>query len=159
MPFNFLFLGQAHALFPRGRIVHCRRSPLDTALSIYFTHFSGSHDFAYRREDIVHYYRDYLRLMEHWRTVLPPDRFIEIDYEALVADQEVVSRRLVAFCGLDWDEAVLDFHGTDRPIMTASAWQARQPVYRSSTERWRHYEPWLGELRQLLPENLGHSRS
>jgi tetratricopeptide (TPR) repeat protein len=159
MPFNFLFLGQAHALFPKGRIVHCRRSPLDTALSIYFTHFSGSHDFAYRREDIVHYYRGYLRLMEHWRTVLPPDRFIEIDYEALVADQEAVSRRLVAFCGLDWDEAVLDFHGTDRPIMTASAWQARQPVYRSSTERWRNYEPWLGELRQLLPENLGHSRS
>jgi hypothetical protein len=152
MPFNFLFLGLIHRLFPGARIIHCRRAPIDTALSIYFTHFSGTHDFAYRRDDIVHYYREYLRLMDHWRAILPPDRLLEVDYEDMVADPEAVSRRMVAFSGLDWDPACLDFHKTDRPILTASAWQARQPVYRNSTARWKHYEPWLGALRQLLPE-------
>ncbi len=151
MPFNFLFLGYIHRLFPNARIIHCRRSPIDTALSIYLTRFAGTHDFACRRADIVHYIREYQRLMAHWRGVLPPDRFLEIDYETLVADQETVSRSLVAFCGLGWDDACLDFHSNDRGIVTASAWQARQPVYQSSAERWRRYEPWLGELRQLLP--------
>jgi tetratricopeptide (TPR) repeat protein len=150
MPYNFLTVGTVHALFPRTHIIHCRRSPIDTALSIYVTRLAGAHHFAYDRGDIVYYYRDYLRLMEHWRAILPPDRFIEIDYEELIADQEGVTRRMIAFCGLDWDQACLDFHKTDRPIVTASAWQARQPVYRSSTERWRNYEPWLGELRALL---------
>ncbi len=153
MPFNFLFLGYIHALFPNARIVHCRRAAIDTALSIYVTRFAGTHDFACRKADIVAYFQEYRRLMAHWRKVLPPDRFLEIDYETLVADQEAVSRSLVAFCGLDWDEACLDFHNKDRGIVTASAWQARQPVYRSSAERWRHYEPWLGELGQLLTEN------
>ncbi len=150
MPFNFLFLGYIHRLFPHARIIHCRRSPIDTALSIYLTRFAGTHDFACRRADIVHYIREYQRLMAHWREVLPPYRFLEIDYETLVADQEAVSRSLVAFCGLGWDDACLDFHSHDRGIVTASAWQARQPVYQSSAERWRRYEPWLGELRQLL---------
>ena len=151
MPFNFLFLGYIHRLFPNARIIHCRRSPIDTALSIYLTRFAGTHDFACRRADIVHYVWEYQRLMAHWRGVLPPDRLLEIDYETLVADQEAVSRSLVAFCGLGWDDACLDFHATDSGIVTASAWQARQPVYRSSAERWRRYEPWLDELRQLLP--------
>jgi tetratricopeptide (TPR) repeat protein len=153
MPFNFLFLGYINSLFPHARIIHCRRSPIDTALSIYLTRFAGTHDFACRRADIVHYIREYQRLMAHWRGALPPDRFLEIDYETLVADQEAVSRSLVAFCGLEWDDACLDFHANDRAIVTASAWQARQPVYQSSTERWRRYEHWLGELRQLLAEN------
>jgi tetratricopeptide (TPR) repeat protein len=151
MPYNFLTVGTVHALFPKAHIIHCRRSPIDTALSIYLTRLVGAHHFAYDRGDIVYYYREYLRLMEHWRATLPADRFIEIDYEDLITDQEAVTRRLIAFCGLEWDAACLDFHKTARPIVTASAWQARQPVYRSSTERWRNYEPWLGELRALLP--------
>jgi tetratricopeptide (TPR) repeat protein len=156
MPFNFLFLDRLQRLFPNARIVHCRRNPVDTALSIYFTRFSPStnfaqiSNFAYDRGDIVRAYRAYLRLMEHWRGVLSPDRFIEIDYEALVADPETVARRLVAFCDLEWDRACLDFHRANRPIGTASAWQARQPIYRTSVERWRNYEPGLGELRELL---------
>jgi hypothetical protein len=150
MPFNFLFLGHIHRLFPNARIIHCRRLPVDTALSIYLTRFAGLHDFTASREDIVRYYQEYRRLMAHWRAVLPPDRFLDIDYEDLVADPDSVSRRMVAFCGLEWDDACRDSHKTDRPIVTASVWQARQPVYRSSAERWRRYEPWLGELRLLL---------
>jgi tetratricopeptide (TPR) repeat protein len=149
MPTNFLLLGQIHALFPKARIIHCRRDPLDTALSIYLTRFAGIHGFANDRAAIVAYSREYARLMAHWRAVLPTDRFIEIDYEALVAEPESVSRRLIEFCGLDWDPACLDFHNTDRPIATASAWQARQPIFQTSVERWRHYEPWLGELSDL----------
>jgi len=150
MPTNFLALGLVHRLFPRARIIHCRRNPVDTSLSIYFTRFARGSEFSNSREDIAAYYREYLRLMDHWRRVLPPDRFIEIDYERLVADQETASRALVAFCGLDWDDSCIDFHKTDRPIATASAWQARQPLYRTSVERWRRYEPWLGELRDLM---------
>jgi tetratricopeptide (TPR) repeat protein len=155
MPHNFLLLGDIHRLFPKARIVHCRRNPIDTALSLYFSRFIGSHEFAFSRRDIVFYYREYLRLMDHWRKILPKHNFMEIDYEELVVDQEAVSRRLVAFSGLDWDDACLNFHETDRPIVTASAWQARQPVYRSSAERWRHYEPWLGEFSELLPLTKG----
>ena len=155
MPFNFLFLDIVQRLLPNARIVHCRRNPVDTALSIYFARFTAAtgfariNDFAYARKDIVRAYRDYLRLMEHWRGVLSSDRFIEIDYEGLVADPEAVARRLVAFCGLEWDKACLDFHRANRPIATASAWQARQPIYRSSVERWRNYEPWLGDFAGL----------
>jgi tetratricopeptide (TPR) repeat protein len=151
MPFNFRLLGSIHQLFPRARIIHCRRNPVDNALSLYFTRFTRRHRFTYRREDIVAFYEQYRRLMAHWRAVLPADRFLEIDYERLVADQESVSRDLLAFCGLEWDDSCLNFHETDRPIATASAWQARQPLYRSSAERWRRYEPWLGVLRTLAP--------
>jgi len=153
MPYNFLVLGLVHRLFPKARIIHCRRNPLDTALSIYFARFTRVNDFSYSRGDIVAYYREYLRQMAHWRAVLPADRLIEVDYEELIADPEATSRRLVAFCGLEWDEACRESHKTDRPIRTASAWQARQPIYATSAERWRRYEPWLGELRQLLPRD------
>jgi tetratricopeptide (TPR) repeat protein len=151
MPYNFLFLGLVHRLFPGARIIHCRRNPIDTALSLYFNRFGKTQEFTWSRSDIVFYHRQYERLMKHWRTALPADRFLEIDYEKLVADQEAVSRRMVAFCGLDWDGACLDFHNTARPVATASAWQVRQPLYNSSVDRWRRYEPWLGELRELLP--------
>ena len=90
--------------------------------------------------------------MEHWRTILPAERLLEIDYEELIANRNAMTRRLVGFCGLDWDDTCLPPERNDRLIKTASVWQARQPVYSSSVERWRRYEPWLGELRQLLPE-------
>ena len=160
MPYNFLALGFLHRRFPNARIVHCRRNPADTALSIYSTRFSASagvawmNGFAYKRSDIVFYHREYSRMMAHWRAVLPANRFVEIDYERLVVDPETTARNLVAFCGLEWDAACLDFHRTERTIETASAWQARQPIYRTSANRWRHYEPWLGEFRELLPPTI-----
>ncbi len=154
MPQNILAAGLISGLFPNARIIHCRRHPLDVALSIYFTQFVGDEPFCYDRASIVAYYEDYLRLAAHWRLALPADRFMEVDYEDLVAEQEQVSRAIVAFCRLEWDNACLKFHDTDRPIHTASAWQARQPIYVSSRQRWRHYERWLGEfaaLRNLSP--------
>jgi hypothetical protein len=89
--------------------------------------------------------------MDHWRAVLPRESFIEVDYEDLIADREAVTRRLIAFSGLDWDDACLMPERNERTVRTASLWQARQPVYSTSVARWRRYEPWLGELRELLP--------
>src|SRR5262249_51158050 len=107
-------------------------------------------DFAYDREDMVHCYRHYLRLMAHWRNALPADRLLDIQYEELVANREAVTRKLIAFCGLDWNDACLRSERNRRAVQTASVWQARQPVYKTSVARWRHYEPWLGSLRELL---------
>jgi len=152
MPFNFGLLGVIHRALPRATLVHCRRHPIDTCLSIYTTSFESNLDFAGDRRSLVAYYRLYERLMAHWREVLPPDRLVEVDYEALVADPEPHTRRLVAACGLPWDDACLAPHRNTRTVITASLWQARQPIYRSSVERWRRYEPWLGELRELAPQ-------
>ncbi len=151
MPFNFLWLGLIHLNFPNARVIHCRRNPIDTCLSIYTNQFSTRWEFSSDRGDLAFYYRQYLRLMDHWRSVLPPDRLLEVDYEELTADPEGSAGRLIAFCGLDWEPACLQpEHNRDR-VRTASAWQARQPIYRRSVERWRRYEPWLGELRRLEP--------
>ena len=151
-PLNFEALGLILAALPRARIIHCRRAPIDTAVSIYFTEFSASLGFAFDRGDIVHAWRQYRRLMAHWRAVLPERSLLEVDYEDLVADPEPQIRRLVAFAGLDWNEACLTPERNDRVVKTASLWQVRQPIYRSSVERWRTYEPWLGELAELIGE-------
>lgn len=92
----------------------------------------------------------------HWRTVLPCDRFLEVDYETLVADREAVTRKLITFTGLGWHDACMQPERNGRAVTTASLWQARQPVFRTSVERWRRYEPWLGELRQLLGTSATH---
>jgi tetratricopeptide (TPR) repeat protein len=146
MPFNFMRLGLIHVLLPNARIIHCRRNPIDTCLSIYATLFDGKMDFAASKAALALYYKQYARLMDHWEKVLPPGRFTEIRYEELIANREVETRRLIAFAGLDWDEACLLPERNGRTVNTASVWQARQPVYASSVERWRRYQPWLGEL-------------
>jgi tetratricopeptide (TPR) repeat protein len=155
MPFNFLLLGLIREVFPHATIVHCRRHPIDTCLSIFVTDLETGYEFAADRSDLVFIYRSYLRLMDHWRSVLPSAHFIEVDYEALVADPERSIPPLVAACGLDWNDACLTPHQNARRIATASLWQARQPIYRTSVKRWRRYEPWLGELRELLEDTQG----
>jgi hypothetical protein len=124
---------------------------VDTALSIYTTPFANRSDFAADRASIVGVYRHYLKLMDHWRMALPPGVLFEAPYEAIVADPESWSRALVDFCGLDWDDACLRPEANRRVVKTASLWQARQPIYSDSVDRWRRYEPWLGELRELAP--------
>ena len=150
LPFNCLRLGAIHALMPNARIIHCRRDPIDTCLSIYSNLLKSRVSFAARKDDLTFCYRQYLRVMEHWRNVLPPESFIEVQYEQLIADRDAETRRLVAFTGLAWNDLCLRPDANTRAIDTASAWQARQPVYETSVQRWRHYEPWLGELRQLI---------
>ncbi len=150
MPLNFQWAGLIHTVLPRATIIHCRRSPIDTALSIHRTHFSHRMSFPTGGTALVGYMREYERLCAHWRRVLPRERFIEIDYETLVADPEPVIRGMVAACGLEWDDACLRPDRNGRVVRTASKWQARQPIYRTAVARWRDYEPWLGALRELL---------
>lgn len=148
-PFNFLWAGLINLVFPNAIIVHCRRSALDTCLSISSTYFAARPDFPTFGADLAAYYRQYLRLMAHWRAVLPADRFVEVDYEALVTDPEPQVKRLIAACGLAWDPACLHPELNTRVVRTPSKWQARQPIAAGSVGRWRRYEPWLGDLRDL----------
>ena len=152
MPFNFLWAGLIHVAFPRAIIIHCRRAAVDTALSIHQTHFHPSVAFPTGGADLVAYFRGYQRLIDHWRSVLPADRFIEVDYEELTGSPEPVTRRIIAACGLDWHDACLRPESNPRAVNTPSKWQTRQPIYRTSVARWRRYEPWLGPLRALADD-------
>ncbi len=149
-PTNFLFLGLIHAALPQARIIHMRRNPIDTCLSIYFQHFEASNTYATDLEDLAHYYREYRRLMGHWRTVLAPGALLELSYEDLVADVHACSRRMLDFLRIPWDPRCLEFDRTTRPVVTASRWQVRQKIGRSSVERWRHYEKFVESLKPLL---------
>jgi tetratricopeptide (TPR) repeat protein len=152
MPFNFLWAGLIHVAFPRAIIIHCRRAAVDTALSIHQTHFHPSLAFPTGDAELVAYFRSYQRLTDHWRSVLPADRFIEVDYEDLTRAPEPVIRRIIAACGLAWHDACLRPESNPRAVKTPSKWQTRQPIYHTSVARWRRYEPWLGPLRALIDD-------
>jgi tetratricopeptide (TPR) repeat protein len=150
MPTNFLFLGLIHAALPHARIIHMRRNPIDTCLSIYFQHFEAANAYANDLEDLAHYTIEYRRLMQHWRTVLPADVLLEVPYDGLVSDLAAWSRKMLEFIALPWDSRCLDFHRTARTVVTASKWQVRQELFASSVERWRQYEKFLGPLERLI---------
>jgi tetratricopeptide (TPR) repeat protein len=150
MPANFRFIGLIRLILPNARIIHTRRNAADTCLSCFSKSFKGGVDFAYDLGELGRYWRAYDAMMDHWRRVLPDGVMLEVEYESLVADFEPQARKLVAHCGLDWDEQCLAFSETNRPVRTASAAQVREPIYKSSLERWRRYEnilqPLLHEL-------------
>ncbi len=152
MPFNFLWAGLIHMTFPRAIIIHCRRVAVDTALSIHQTHFHPGFAFPTGGAELVAYFRTYQRLTDHWRSVLPADRFVEVDYEDLTRVPEPVIRRIIAACGLTWHDACLRPERNPRAVKTPSRWQTRQPIYRTSVARWRRFEPWLGPLRALVDD-------
>lgn len=150
MPDNYSALGLIPVLFPRAKVIHCRRDLRDVAVSCWMTNFRKVR-WANDHGHIVARFADYQRLMEHWRQALPIP-VLDIDYQETVEDLEGVARRLVAFCGLGWDPACLAFHKTERPVRTASATQVRQPIYRRSLARWKHYENELAPLFARLPQ-------
>ena len=145
MPDNILLLGYIAVLFPRARIIVCRRDPRDVCLSCYFKPFGDGMVWTFDLKELSARSVEIERLMEHWRTVLPLN-MIDVRYEDLVADLEGESRRVIEFLGLPWDPACLAFHETERPVMTASYWEVRQALYTSSLGRWRHYRKYLGPL-------------
>lgn len=152
MPANFLALGLIHLMLPNARIVHLRRNAADVSLSGFTKLFNRSQYHSYDLAEMGRYYAAYARLMEHWRQVLPAGAFLDVQYEELVADREAQTRRLIDFCGLEWHDACLEHHKTERSVKTASITQVRQPVYNSSVERWRHYEQFLQPLLDALGE-------
>jgi Flp pilus assembly protein TadD len=152
-PANTEYLGIIHSVFPQARIIHMSRDPIDTCLSCYFQHFSSALSFSFDLDALAHYYRQFHRLMAHWRSVLPAGAILDVPYEALVTDQEKWTRRVIEFLELDWDERCLNFQDTQRAVATASTWQVRQKMHQGSVQRWRRYRKHIGPLREL--EKLG----
>jgi hypothetical protein len=146
LPNNFIHLGLIHILFPNARIIHCRREPRDACTSMFCQYFPHGHAISHDLFKLGVFYKQYLRLMTHWRAVLPANTMIEVDYEELVTNQEAQSRRLVEFIGLEWDEACLDFYKKKRLVYTASSKQVTKPIYTSSIGRWKRYEKHLQPL-------------
>lgn len=151
MPLNILWAGLIHLALPRATLIHCRRAGIDIATSIHRTYFNPYVSFPTGGAELVAAIRAVERLTAHWREVLPANRFIEVDYEQLACAPEPAIRRLIAACGLSWDEACLRPEHNPRVIKTPSKWQARQPIHRDAIESWRRYEPWLGPLAALVP--------
>jgi tetratricopeptide (TPR) repeat protein len=150
MPANFLYAGLIHTVFPGARIIHMQRHPLDTCLSVYFQNFFNVSPYANDLGSLAHYYGEYLRIMAHWRSVLPQHALLEVPYEGLVEDAEGWTRRMLEFIALPWDPKCLEFHQTDRVVITASKWQVRQKINASSVGRWRNYEKHVAPLQHLM---------
>ena len=151
LPGNFLRIGLIRLILPNARIIHTTRHPIDTCLSCYSKLFTNGLLFSYDLGELGRYYRSYRELMDHWRRVLPPDAILDVSYEDVVDDLEAQARRLIDYCGLPWDDRCINFHRNARTVRTASSVQVRQPLFRSSIERWRHYESHLDSLLDELP--------
>lgn len=148
-PDNFLYIGLIKAMFPRARVIHTRRDPIDNCLSLYFTHLGPAMAYATSLLDAAHWYRQYARLMAHWKALYPQD-IHDVDYDQLVARPRPVIESLLRFCDLPWDDACLSFHQAVARVATPSNWQVRKPLYKGSSGRWRHYRSHVGPLLAAL---------
>jgi tetratricopeptide (TPR) repeat protein len=157
MPNNFRHVGLIHLILPNARIIDARREPMACCFSNFKQLFANGQEFTYSIEDIARYYRTYLELMRHWDDALP-GRVLRVSYEDVVEHLERNVRRILDFCGLEFERACLDFHKTERSVRTASSEQVRQPIFRQGLEQWRHFEPWLGGLREALGDALERYR-
>ena len=149
MPRNFFFIGLIKLALPQAKIIHCKRSPLDTCLSCYSIHFPYGQEFSNDLTDLGQYYQEYDRLMVHWKKVLGDD-ILDVSYEHLVEDPKLGTEKLLAFCDLAWEDGCLEFHNTARQVTTASAAQVRQPIYKTAVKRWQRYANYLQPLIDAL---------
>ncbi|HEV7631485.1 MAG TPA: sulfotransferase [Steroidobacteraceae bacterium] len=149
MPNNLAHVGLIHLMLPNAKIIDARRHPLGCCFSAFKQHFARGQGFSYSLADVGHYYRDYVELMAHFDRVLP-GRVHRVFYEDMIDDTEGEVRRLLAYCGLDFEEACLHFHRNERAVRTASSQQVRQPIYRDAVEQWRNYDSWLDPLKRAL---------
>jgi hypothetical protein len=153
MPNNFRHIGLIHLMLPNAKIIDVRREPMACCFSNLKQLFARGQEFAYSMEDIARYYRTYLELMRHWDTVLA-GRIRRVWYEDVVEDLEGNVRRILEFCGLEFEPACIEFYETERSVSTASSEQVRQPIFRDGLVHWRNYEPWLGSLKDCLDDAL-----
>ncbi|MDB6084528.1 MAG: hypothetical protein JWN43_2409 [Gammaproteobacteria bacterium] len=153
MPNNCLNVGLIHLILPNAKIIDARRHPLGCCFSVFKQHFARGQNFSYALEDVGRYYRDYVELMAHFDAVLP-GRIHRVFYERVIEDTEGEVRRLLAFCGLPFEDQCLRFYENTRAVRTASSEQVRQPIFHEAVDHWRHYEPWLGPLKEALGPDL-----
>ena len=149
MPHNFLHIGFIYTILPNAKIICCTRDPMDNCLSIFKNHFTTGHYYSYDLQELGQYYNLYLDLMAHWKNTLPGFIY-DLNYEALISDQENQIRKLLEYCNLPWDNACLQFHKTRRKVATASKAQVRQPIYKDSVDLWKRYETQLEPLRAAI---------
>jgi hypothetical protein len=154
MPGNFHYIGLIKLILPNAKIVHISRHPLDNCISCFTRLFAHGQANTYDLEEIGHYYRCYKGLMDHWRTILPEGSFYDVRYENLVDNTEDQARKLIEYCGLEWDDSCLEFYKNKRSIRTASVTQVRQPIYKTSKQRWKNYEKFLGPMIKGLGDAL-----
>lgn len=154
MPANFRYLGLIRLMLPNAKIIHTRRHPMDTCVSCYTKLFNEGQGFSYNLNTLGRFYRAYEELMAHWRAIFPEGTILDLQYERLIDDFEGQTRRMLEFCGLDWDDAVRRFHENQRGVATASVMQVRQPLYNTSVQRWRRYEKHLNPLFNAMAEGL-----
>jgi len=150
-PPNFRLIGLIKIILPGAKVVHCMRDPMDNCLSIFKNNFATTNYFANNLKELGQYYNLYLDLMDHWRETIP-DSIYDISYEALVLNQEEETRKLLTYCQLPWEESCLDFHKTDRLVVTASFSQVRRPMYSGSVSLWKKYKDQLKPLRDELDQ-------
>jgi len=149
MPNNFRHIGLIHLILPNAKIIDARRNALACCFSNFKQLFASGQDFTYGLEDIGRYYRTYVELMGHWDSVLP-GRILRVEHEAVVDDLEATVRRILEFCGLEFEPQCVEFYKTERSIRTASSEQVRQPIFKEGIDQWRNFEPWLGPLKEAL---------
>jgi tetratricopeptide (TPR) repeat protein len=149
MPNNFRHIGLIHLILPNAKIIDARRNALACCFSNFKQLFASGQDFTYGLEDIGRYYRTYVELMAHWDSVLP-GRILRVEHEAVVDDLEATVRRILEFCGLEFEPQCVEFYKTERSIRTASSEQVRQPIFKEGIDQWRNFEPWLGPLKEAL---------
>jgi hypothetical protein len=149
MPNNFRHIGLIHLILPNARIIDARREPMACCFSNFKQLFAAGQEFTYSLEDIGRYYRSYVELMAHWDAALP-GKILRVQHEEVVEDLEGNVRRLLDFCGLEFEPQCLEFYKTGRSVRTASSEQVRQPIFKDGLDQWRHFEPWLEPLRMAL---------
>ena len=154
LPNNFLHAGFIHLMLPNAHIIDARRHPLGCCFSAFKQHFARGQNFTYDLGELGAYYRSYVELMAHFDRVLP-GRVHRVLYERMVEDTEAEVRALLAYCGLTFEPACLRFYENERAVRTASSEQVRSPIYREGMEQWRHFEPWLGPLKESLGDCAG----
>ncbi|MCB1530510.1 MAG: sulfotransferase [Alphaproteobacteria bacterium] len=142
MPMNFRYIGLIKSMFPKAKIIHCIRDPRDTCLSIYKCRFMGGHPFAYDQKNLAEVYKLYTEMMAYWHSILPGE-ILDFRYEDLIEDQKTGTKRLLDYCGLDWQDTCLDFHKTKRTVNTASVFQVKEPLYKTGAGYWKNYEQYL----------------
>jgi hypothetical protein len=156
-PNNFRHLGLIHLMLPNAKFIDARREPMACCFSNLKQLFANGQEFTYSMESIARYYRTYLELMGHWDRVLP-GRILRVHHEEVVDDLEGSVRRLLEYCGLEFEPQCITFHETKRSVRTASSEQVRQAIYREGLEQWKHFEPWLGPLSEALGDALTRYR-
>jgi Sulfotransferase family len=149
MPNNFRHIGLLHLILPNARIIDARRNAMDCCFSNFKQLFASGQEFTYGLEDIGRYHRTYVELMAHWDSALP-GKVLRVEYEDVVNDLEANVRKILAFCGLEYEPQCIEFYKNERSVRTASSEQVRRPIFKEGIDQWRHFEPWLEPLKAAL---------